>query len=708
MSNGNRWDFSGWATKTNMRCSDGRTIMKGAFKGCDGLEVPLVWNHRHNDPSEVLGHALLENRDDGVYAYCSFNNSEKGAEARELVRHGDIKSLSIYANQLIQSSKTPPCDVIHGTIREVSLVLAGANPGAFIDNVMVHGELMEDEADIYHADDDGLYFYHADDPEEDDEDEEEAADGNEETVGDILEELTPKQKAAVGLLIQNALKDKKSGAVKHADEEEEKEEEDEEDEGSDSEETIGDVIKTLNKKQKTAVEALIGLALSQKDNKDSGAVKHADESDDEGEEDDKDGETIGDVIETLNAKQRKAVEALIGLAISQKNNKENDSEEENDNMKHNVFDIDNNVTAYVSREDQAAILKHAAETKSSLKQVVMGELQEGGVLAHAITDHNGNSVTYGIANVDYLFPDARAINSTPELINRNQDWVDKVINGTHHTPFSRVKSLFADITGEDARARGYIKANQKANEVIEALKRETNPQTIYKKQKLDRDDIVDITDFDVVAWLKAEMQIMLKAEIARAILISDGRQSGNDKIKENCVRPIYNDEDTYTVKVPVNVAANATDNDVAFAIVDAVIRSRKNYKGSGNPSMFISEDYLGIMLTLKDGMGRYIYETEASLAAKLRVKEIIAVDVMEGQQIAIPTGQGTATANKPLIGVIVNLQDYNVGADKGGATSFFDDFDIDYNQYAYLYETRMSGALIKPYSAMSVYLNRAS
>ena len=710
MAKNNKWDFSGWATKTDMRCSDGRTIKRDAFKGCDGIVVPLVWNHRHNDPSEVLGHALLENRKDGVYAYCSFNDSEKGREGKELVRHGDIKSLSIYANQLIQSSKTPPCDVIHGTIREVSLVLAGANPGAFIDNVLIHGEIMEDEAEIFHGDDDGFYLYHADEkPEEDDEEESE---GSGKTVGEVLDTLNKEQKAAVGLLIEQVLSDKKEKEIKHADEEDDKDEEDEEDtdDSDDSEETIGDVINTLNAKQRKAVEALVGMALSEKE---GGSVKHADEADADADDEEKDedddensDETIGDVINTLNAKQRKAVEALVGMAISQ--NKENDSDEEEDkDMKHNAFDAYEYEAPVISHADQASVIE-LAQKVGSLKRAVEMSCEEGGVLAHAITDHNSNSVTYGVANVDYLFPDARAINDTPELISNNQDWVNKVINGTHHTPFSRVKSLFADITGADARARGYVKGNIKVEEVIEALQRETTPQTIYKKQKLDRDDILDITSFDVVAWLKAEMQMMLKAEIARAILIGDGRQSGNDKIKEANVRPIYNDADIYTVKVPVSVAANANDNTVAAAIIDAVILSRKLYKGSGNPSFFINEDYLGQMLILKDGMGRRIYETEASLAAALRVKELIPVDVMENQQIAIPTGQGTATANKPLVGIIVNLQDYNVGADKGGQTSFFDDFDIDYNQFKYLYETRMSGALIKPYSAMSIYINRAS
>ena len=694
------WDFSGWATKADMRCSDGRTIKKGAFSGCNGVEVPLVWNHRHNDPSEVLGHALLEERDEGMYAYCSFNDSEKGREAKELVRHGDIKSLSIYANQLIQSSKNPPCDVIHGTIREVSLVLAGANPGAFIDNVMVHGEIFDDEAEIFHDDgDDGLYLYHADEDDDKEEDdvanEKDTASKNEKTVGDVLNTLTEEQKAAVGLLIDQVLKDQKGGkSMKHADEPDDEDEPEDDEDNDDSEETVGDVMKTLTPKQRKVVEAVVGMALAEKN---GGSMKHADDSDDS---DDDPDETIGDVINTLSPKQRKAVEALVGLALSDKKN--SSDEEEDSDMKHNVFDS-YEYGPVLSHADEMAVIELAQQV-GSLKQAVNQSLENGGVLSHAITDHNGNSITSGIANVDYFFPDAKTITDEPELIANEETWVDKVINGTHHTPFSRVKSLLANLTGEDARARGYVKGNQKVPQVLEALARETTPQTIYKLQKMDRDDVLDITSFNVVAWIKAELKRQLRAEVARAILISDGRPATGDqsKIKELNVRPIYNDDDTYTVKVPVNVAANATDNDIAAAFIDSVILSRKDYKGSGNPSMFIDENWLGQLLILKDGMGRRIYETEASLAAALRVKEIIPVDVMAGQKITI------SSAQKDLMAIIVNLQDYNVGADRGGEVTFFEDFDINFNKQEYLVETRMSGALIKPYSAMSLYLNRAS
>lgn len=635
-----KWDFSGWATKTGLKCSDGRTILKGAFKHCDGQTVPLIWNHRHNDPSEVLGHALLEDRDGDIYAYCSFNDSPNGQNAKELVEHGDIVSLSIYANQLTQSSKTPPCDVIHGTIREVSLVLAGANPGAFIDNVVLaHGEIASDEANIYHdEDDDGLFLYHAEKEEEDDEDEDE---GKEETVKDILDTLSDKQKAAVGILIEQMMGDQKKADTNQA-------------------------------------------------------VKHADEPEDD--EDSDDDETIGDIIKTLTPKQRKAVEALVGMAITNKKN----SDKEEEDVKHNAFDTyDNNEGLTLSHSDMEQIFKDGKRL-GSLKAAVEDNL-ENGVLAHAVYDRNGDEVTYGIADIDYLFPDARTIGNTPDFIQREMGWVKKVINGTHHTPFSRVKSMYANITMEEARARGYTKGKRKVEEVFSLLKRETTPQTIYKKQKLDRDDIIDITDFDVVAWIKGEMRMMLEEEIARAILIGDGRNAvSDDKISEEHVRPVYNDDDLYTVKVPVEVAEGADDSAKAKALLKAAITSRKLYKGSGNLTFFTTEDWVSSILLLEDGIGHKFFKTEQEIATALRVKDIVTVEVMEGQKLPITVEQ--TTTQYDFIGVMVNLSDYNVGADKGGQTAFFDDFDIDYNQQKYLYETRMSGALIKPYSALSFYV----
>ena len=640
-----KWDFSGWATKTGLRCSDGRTIVRGAFKHCDGQTVPLIWNHKHDTPDAVLGHALLEDRNGDIYAYCSFNNTPNGREAKEIVEHGDIVSLSIFANQLTQSSPTPPCDVIHGTIREVSMVLAGANPGAFIDNVVLHGETLDDEAVIYHDDDEGLYFYHADEDEEDEEDDEDGEDAEdaEETIGDILEELTDKQKAAVGILIQS-ITEQRGGANTNS------------------------------------------------------VVQHADdgESDDEEES----GETIGDIVKTLSPKQRKAVEALIGLALEQKDNEKNSNKEEEE-VKHNAFDNYEEMGPTLSHSDMEQIFKDGKRL-GSLKAAIEENI-ENGVLSHA-TDREGNTVTYGMADIDYLFPDARTINNTPEFIQRDMGWVRKVIDSTHHTPFSRVKSLFANITADEARAKGYIKGKAKVDEVFTLLKRATDPQTIYKRQKLDRDDIIDITDFDVVAWIKGEMRMMLEEEIARAILIGDGRNPvSDDKISEDHIRPIYNDADLYTVKV--SVTAGEDDTTTAKNLIDTVIRSRKEYKGSGNPTFFTTEDWLTEMLLLEDGIGHKLYKTEAELATALRVKEIVTVEAMEGQEIAIPTGVGTATADHDFIGVIVNLKDYNVGADKGGQTSFFDDFDIDYNQQKYLYETRMSGALVKPKSALSFYVS---
>lgn len=647
-----KWDFSGWATKSGIRCSDGRTIRRGAFKDCDGKVVPLVWNHNHNDISEVLGHALLEDRDGDIYAYCSFNKSEKGQDALERVQHGDIRSLSIYANNLQQTSRKPPCDVVHGTIREVSLVLAGANVGAYIDNVMAHSEdgnyILEDEAVIYHAEEEnGLSLYHASDDDQADENGEGAKSSKEETVGDVLATLSDKQKAAVGILLEEVQKGRKEADTNEA-------------------------------------------------------VKHSADSDDD--DDESADETIGDIINTLSPKQKKAVEALVGMALSDK--KEKSNKEEKSEMMHHAFDTYEDQDAYFAHSELVSALNDAlAEAResnvNSLKKFLDGELKHGGALGDALAHaQNADSSTqsYGIADIDYLFPEAKTLNNTPEFIQRDMSWVDDVMNGTHHTPFARVKSMFADITEDEARARGYVKGNKKAEEVFTLLKRTTDPQTIYKKQKLDRDDIVDITDFDVVAWLKGEMQLMLKEEVARAILISDGRSTAsNDKIKEDHIRPIASDDDLYTVKVPVKVAANATEAEKAEALEDAVIRAFKDYKGSGNPTFFTTKGAVTEMLLRKDKIGHKIYKTTTELATALRVSKISEVEVMENQKISIDGAQ------KDLIGVVVNMKDYNIGTNRGGQTTFFDDFDIDYNQYKYLYETRLSGALVKPYSALSFY-----
>lgn len=562
---GEEFDFAGWATRFNIKCSDGRTIRKDAFKSNDGQIVPLVWNHQHNEPDNVLGHALLEYRDEGMYAYGKFNDTESGKNAKLLVMHGDVNSLSIYANQLKQQGG----DVYHGNIRELSLVLAGANPGALIESVICHGEDNDEEAIIYN-DEESLYLSHA-------------KDNNCESKKDKEE--------------------KKGGNLKMADK-------------ANDEKTLAEVFDTLTEEQKTVVYALIGQALE-----------------------------------------------------DQKNNTE--EEEGNEEMKHNVFDNETNDENVLSHSEMQAIFSDAKR---------YGSLKDS-VLAH------------GIEQIDYLFPDATNLNKTPEFISREMGWVQKVMGAVRHTPFSRIKSVFADITEDDARAKGYIKGKLKKEEVFSLLKRTTTPTTVYKKQKLDRDDAVDITDFDVVAWLKAEMRMMLDEEIARAILIGDGRlSSSDDKINEQNIRPIFNDADLYTVKAIVEFGEAATDDEKAKAFIRAVIKNRKHYKGSGEPTLYTTEDLVSDCLLLEDANGRVIYETIDKLKNALRVKDIVAVPVMEGAKGA---------KGGDLMGLLVNLNDYNVGADKGGAVNMFDDFDIDYNAQKYLIETRCSGALTKPYSAIA-------
>ena len=575
-----RFDFSGWATRNNLKCSDGRTIRKDAFKDNNGQKVPLVWNHQHNEPFNVLGHALLENREEGVYAYCTFNDTEAGQNAKQLVEHGDVSALSIYANQLKQHGG----DVIHGSIREVSLVLAGANPGAFIDSIICHGEESEEEAIIY-------------------------------TGEDI--------------------------SLSHADKEEMKEEKPMEDtkkvENKTDNKTVKDVFDTLTEEQKTVVYALIGQALE--------SAGETDDNDDNDEYDD----------------------------------------EEDNNMKHNVFDQDETMQGNVlSHSDMDAIFSDAKRT---------GSLKEA-FLAH----RSSTEATYGIDQIDTLFPEPKSMNTPPEFIKRDTNWVAGVINGVHHTPFSRIKSMFANITEDEARAKGYIKGKLKKEEVFTLLKRTTTPTTIYKKQKLDRDDIIDITDFDVVAWIKSEMRMMLDEEIARAILVGDGRlTSDDDHINEANIRPIWKDDDLYTIKTKITVGASATDDDKAKAVIKAAVKSRKNYKGSGNPVLYTTEDFLTNCLLLEDTQGYRLYKSEQDVATAMRVSRIVTVPVMENL-----TRTDSESKERTLVGIIVNLNDYNVGADKGGAVNMFDDFDIDYNQQKYLMETRCSGALIKPYSAIAL------
>ena len=568
-----RFDFSGWATRNNLKCSDGRTIRKDAFKDNNGQKVPLVWNHQHNEPFNVLGHALLENREEGVYAYCAFNDTEAGQNAKRLVEHGDVSALSIYANQLKQHGG----DVIHGSIREVSLVLAGANPGAFIDSIICHGEESDEEAIIYTGED--ISLSHAD---------------NEEIKEEKPMEDTKK--------VENKTDNK----------------------------TVKDVFDTLTEEQKTVVYALIGQAL----------------------------ESAGVTDE----------------------NDENDDEEDN-NMKHNVFDQDDMM--------KGNVLSH------SDMEEIFSDAKRAGSLKEAFLAHNA---TYGIDQIDTLFPEPKSMNTPPEFIKRDMNWVAGVINGVHHTPFSRIKSMFANITEDEARAKGYIKGKLKKEEVFTLLKRTTTPTTIYKKQKLDRDDIIDITDFDVVAWIKSEMRMMLDEEIARAILVGDGRMtSDDDHINEANIRPIWKDDDLYTIKAKITVSASATDDDKAKAVIKAAVKSRKDYKGSGNPVLYTTEDFLTNCLLLEDTQGYRLYKSEQDVATAMRVSRIVTVPVMENLS---RTDSESKTRN--LVGIIVNLNDYNVGADKGGAVNMFDDFDIDYNQQKYLMETRCSGALIRPYSAIAL------
>lgn len=582
-----KYDFSGWATKNNIRCSDGRTILKDAFKQHDGQTVPLVWNHQHNESANVLGHAVLENRDEGVYAYCTFNDTEAGKNAKLLVEHGDVTALSIYANQLKQKGS----NVMHGTIREVSLVLAGANPGAFIDSVIRHGEFCEDEAVIYTGEE--LTLQHADD--------------NASNKEDKVDEKNEKGDAKV---------DK-------------------------NEKTIKDVVDSMSEEQKNVLYALVGQALEGKEM------------------------------------------AQSAIEENENNIEENGGEQE---MKHNVFEGKETENKDVLSHDAMETILKDAKRYGSLKE---------SFLAHADD--------YGIKQIDWLFPDAKNVNMPPDFIKRDDSYVQKVMRGVHHVPFSRIKSMHADITADEARAKGYMKGKRKKEEVFTLLKRTTTPTTIYKKQKLDRDDVVDITDFDVVAWLKMEMRMMLDEEIARAILVGDGRLAdSDDKINETCIRPISKDDDLYCVKAPVAVAAAATEDDIAKAFIKTVIKSRKEYKGSGSPTLFTTEDVITNCLLLEDKNGRVIYDTVDKLATALRVKEIVAVEVMEGAKTKVEN------VEKPLMAIMVNLVDYYVGADKGGAINMFDDFDIDYNQQKYLMETRCSGALVKPYSAVAVALDQAA
>ena len=604
------YDFSGYATKVGIKCSDGRTILQDAFAHCDGKKVPLVYQHLHNDPKNVLGHAVLENRPDGVYAYCSLNNTEAGKTAKALVQHGDISALSIYANSLVQKSS----NVIHGVIREVSLVLSGANPEAYIDNLAFEhsdGSITTDESEAFICA--GAIIH----------------DGIE------IPEVSDNQ-------------DSSEESISHADDKKDPEDQ----------KTVGEVFDTLNEEQKTVVYTMIAQALETQD------------GEDDEEEDVKHSNIKGD-----------------------------------ETMKKNIFDKDSGATEVrgLSRADLRAIFNDARQSQSTLKNAFLAHGYES--ISDALADYEhqdevlAHAATYGIDNIGYLFPDARTTTNTPQFIKRDTEWVSKVFGAAKHVPFSRIKTVLADITADEARARGYIKGKEKADEVITLLKRTTDPQTVYKKQKLDRDDIIDITDFDVVVWLRMEMRMMLEEEIARAQLVGDGRlSSSDDKIKEDKIRPIATDDAIYTIEI--QIPTNAT----TAQMIDEIIKGRKQYKGTGTPAFYTTPDVNGDMLLLKDTTGRRLYNTEADLAAGIRAREIIEVPVMENKVVVLTPATVSETGlQKRLVGISVNMTDYSLGADKGGSISMFDDFDIDFNQFKYLIETRCSGALTMPHSAIAYW-----
>lgn len=600
-----KYDFSGYATRNNIKCSDGRVIMRDAFKDNDHKKVPLVWQHDHMSPDNVLGHAMLENREDGVYAYGCFNDTPSGLNAKELVKNGDVRALSIYANKLKQDG----ANVIHGAIREVSLVLAGANPGAYIDTVMVHsdGDEETEDAEICFNLNSNPVIYHSDE------------------VDDKKDNVD----------------DESDGVISHTDKSNEKEKDMANNTGSDD-------------------------------------------------------KTVQDVIDSMTDEQKNVLYTLVGMAADGSLDNEGD-----DDMKHNAFEDEDDYMAHSIDYDE--LLRDAKRSGSLRDAVIQHGLEH---VSYADYLEHGNA-TYGIDQIDTLFPDFKSLNTPPAFVSRNMDWVKDVMNSVSHTPFSRIKSMFANITADEARARGYTKGKKKLEEVFTLLKRTTTPQTIYKKQKFDRDDVIDITDFDVVAWVKGEMRMMLDEEIARAILIGDGRSdSSDDRIFPTNIRPVWQDDTFYTIRAQVDTKGMTTEEDKTEAVIKAIIRARKNYKGSGNPVFYTTEDVLTDMLLLENKIGDVKYKTKQELANRLRVSDIVTVEVMEGQTRKGDASKGdatdSATKDLNLVGLIVNLKDYNVGADKGGAVAMFDDFDIDYNQQKYLIETRCSGALIKPYAAISV------
>lgn len=604
-------DFTGYATRVDMKCSDGVTIKKGAFENAHGTTVPLVWNHQHDDITNVLGHADLiyqENGDVKVEGY--YNETENGQYAKTAMKHGDLKYLSIFANHVRKVGQ----DVVHGEIKEVSLVLAGANPGAYIEyDSIAHSE----DSDECSA-----------------------------TIFNITEEIC-----------HSDIPEKEEETIVHSDKK-----------------TVKDVVNSMNDKQKGVLFALIA--------KNEG--KELPDSESDNSNNDSSKETFKDILDSMTDEQRAVVYGLVGPVPQDKKNANDNNNKGDNSMAHNVFE--GNVT-----ETEEGILTHAEQLE------IIRDMKTAGSLRESCLRHDATEITYGIENIDYLFPDNKAVSNVPYLKDRKQGWVAKVMNGVHHTPFSRIKSLYADITGDKARALGYKKGKMKKEEVIAAYKRTTDPTTIYKKQKLDRDDILDITDFDVVAWLKSEMRGKLDEEIARAILVGDGRAAdSDDHIDATKLRPIWTDNEVYVVNRVLTLAEDADAADMAKAFIKDIIRARKDYRGSGEPTLFCGEDILTECLLLEDGLGHDMYDSVEKLATKLRVKEIVSVPVMDGLKREV-SGEG-----RELLGIVVNLNDYNVGADKGGSVNMFEDFDIDYNQEKYLIETRISGALTIPDSAIVI------
>lgn len=629
-----KYDFSGYATKVGLKCSDGRTILQDAFQDNDGQIVPLVWQHLHNEPSNILGHALLENRADGVYAYCSFNESSFAKDAKEAIKHGDIRALSIYANSLVEKGK----NVIHGMIREVSLVIAGANAGAFIDNLAFEhgdGSTVEDETEAIISADINLEIYHAEE-EPAPEKKEEAPPAEEETLADVFETLNEKQKSVVYAMISQAIDSVQQIALE---------------------------------------EESVEPELSQEDS-DEAVLEHSDENE-----------------------------------LEHSNTKDN-LNDKGDIMKKNVFDSSTKegeksmVHDSLTRKELGEIIEDARRSQSSLKNAFLAHGFES--IKDAYMAYEGNSedsaLQHSITNIGDLFPDYKATSATPQFLSRKTEWVSKVFDSAKHIPFARIKTLVADLTADAARALGYITGNQKAEEVFAILKRTTDPQTIYKKQKIDRDDLIDITDFDVVVWLRNEMRMMLEEEIARAILVGDGRSvASDDKIAETKVRPIATDAALYTVAVNVPYSDLSTPPTTS-EIIDAIVRARKDYQGSGNPVFFTTPDLLADMLLLKDSLGRRIYNSISDLSAALRVRDIVEVPVMDG----VVNPSTDVLDYSVLGGIVVNMSDYSIGADKGGAVTMIDDFDIDYNQNKYLIETRISGALTMPHGALAIWVEEAA